>query len=81
MTKLYILAHVEDALVHSFLDALDALRRCHRNGMLFEAEVGNEASHLSVEEMARIMAISPDIKAIDLWRRRPATAMLMDSDD
>lgn len=70
MTKIFILAHVEDALAHSLLRELDDISRSYERGILFE--VGTDAPHLSVEEMARIMAISPDIKAIDLWRRQVA---------
>lgn len=70
MTKIYILAHVEEALAHSLLRELDDISKSYERGILFE--VGTDAPHLSVEEMARIMELSPGVKAIDLWRRSAA---------
>jgi hypothetical protein len=68
--KLYIEAETLDALAHTLLYELDGIARRHRGGITFQ--IGNDAPHLSVEEMARIMELSPGLKAIDLWRRSPA---------
>lgn len=70
MTKLYIEAEAMDALAHTLLYELDGIVKRHRGGITFQ--VGTDAPHLSVEEMARIMELSPGVKAIDLWRRSAA---------
>lgn len=70
MAKLFIEAEAYDALAHTLLYELDGIVKRHRGGITFE--VGTDAPHLSVEEMARVMELSPGVKAIDLWRRQPA---------